>query len=106
MKNFFFIAHQGRSLNSACAGKAVYQLNYRWPNLKTIIPDRYCIDELVQIADGLYLGQLMYATNVLLPYDPAADPAVYEYGSFGFFLLMDEQWHRIRLQIGYDLTNA
>lgn len=106
LKNFFFIARQGRSLNPACRGKAVYQFNYRWPNLKTIIPDRYCIDELVQIADGLYLGQLMYATKILLPYDPAADPAVYEYGSFGFFLLMDEQWQRIRLQIGFDLTNA
>jgi hypothetical protein len=106
VKNFFFIAHQAPSISVACKGKTIYQLNYRWPALKTIIPDRYCIDELVQIAEGLYLGQLMYATKVLLPYDPGTDPAAYEYRNFGFFILMDEQWHQIRLKIGFDLTNA
>jgi hypothetical protein len=106
VKNFFFIARQGCSLSRACPDKPIYQLNYRWPKLRTIIPDCYCIDELVQIAEGLYIGQLMYATKVFLPYDPAADPALYEYRNFGFFLLMDEEWHQIRLQIGYDLSNA
>ncbi|MHC1725882.1 MAG: hypothetical protein AB9866_07735 [Syntrophobacteraceae bacterium] len=75
VKNFFFIARQAKSLNEKCSEKTVYQFNYRWPRLKTIIPDRYCIDEIVQIADGLYLGQLMYATQILKPYDPAADPS-------------------------------
>ena len=106
LKNFFFIAHQDRSISPACRGKGIYQLNYRWPNLKTVIPDRYCIDEIVQIAEGLYLGQLMYATKVLLPYDPGVDSAIYEYANFGFFILMDEEWHQIRLQIGYDLSNV
>lgn len=106
MKNFFFIARRAKSLNENCKGKTIYQFNYRWPKLKTIIPDRYCIDEIVQIARGLYLGQLMYATEVLKPYDPTADPSVYKYANFGYFLLMDEEWHQIRLKIGFDLTNV
>ena len=106
VKNFFFIGRQAPSINSSCQGKAIYQLNYRWPRLKTIVPDCFCIDELVQIAQGLYLGQLLYATNVLLPYDPARDPGEYKYGNFGFFLLMDDEWQQMRLKMGYDLSNA
>lgn len=105
VKNFFFIARQGLSVSRQSAGKTVYQFNYRWPRLKTIIPDRYCIDEVVQIAEGLFLGRLMYATNIVTPYDPGVDPAVYKYELFGYFLLMDRQWHQIRLAIGYDLDN-
>jgi len=106
VKNFFFISRQAASISDACKGKPIYQLNYRWPTLKTIVPDCFCIDELVQIAEGLYLGQLMYATKILLPYDPATDPAAYEYRNFGFFIIMDEEWHQIRLKIGFDLTNT
>jgi hypothetical protein len=106
VKNFFFIGRQASSISPSCLGKSIYQLNYRWPRLKTIIPDCFCIDELVQIAQGLYLGQLLYATNVILPYDPARDPGEYEYGNFGFFLLMDEEWHQMRLKMGYDLSNT
>ena len=106
LKNFFFIAHQAKSLNENCQGKDVYQFNYRWPKLKTIIPDCYCMDEIVKIASGLYLGQLMYATEILIPYDPTADPSLYKYANFGYFLLMDDEWHQIRLNIGFDLTNV
>ena len=106
VKNFFFIARKAQSISEESKGKPIYQLNYRWPKLRTIVPDRLCIDELVKIAEGLYLGQLMYATNVLLPYDPDEDPSAYQYGCFGFFLLMDEEWQQIRLRIGYDLTNT
>lgn len=106
VKNFFFISHQAESLNEDCKGKTIYQFNYRWPKLKTIIPDCYCIDEVVQIAEGLYLGQLMYATEVLKPYDPAVEPSLYKYANFGYFLLMDDEWHQIRLQIGFDLTDV
>jgi len=24
-----------------CAGKNIYQFNYRWPKLRTIVPDRF-----------------------------------------------------------------
>ncbi len=106
LKNFFFIAHKAQSVYSQSVGKEVFQFNYRWPKLETIIPDCYCIDEMVQIAQGLFLGRLMYATNVVEPYDPYKDPSVYEYGMFGYFLLMDRKWQQIRLSIGYDLHNV
>ena len=71
-----------------------------------MIPDCYCIDEIVQIAEGLFLGRLMYATNITTPYDPETRPEVYRYDLFGYFLLMDRQWQQIRLAIGYDLENV
>ncbi len=106
VKNFFFIAKQTPSVHPDLGGKTVFQFNYRWPKLRTIVPDCYCLDELVQIADGLYLGQLMYATALTLPYDPTTDPREYAYRSFGYFLLMDDNWHQLRLDIGFDLSNA
>ena len=48
----------------------------------------------------------MYATELLLPYDPNTDPANYKYRSFGYFLLMDDTWHRLRLDIAFDLPNT
>jgi hypothetical protein len=106
LKNFFFIAREGYSLNPNNRGKRIYQFNYRWPKLRTIVPDRYCIDEVVEIAEGLFLGQLMYATNWLTPYDPTLPASEYAYGQFGYFLLMTEAWHQIRLRIGFDLENV
>lgn len=106
VKNFFFVAHPGTSVNRACAGKRIYQFNYRWPKLRTIPPDCFCLDEMVKLADGLYLGQLMYATDWSKPYDPRQSPDVYRYGMFGYFLLMNEDWHQLRLQLGFDLDNV
>jgi hypothetical protein len=106
VKNFFFIAHAGTSVSQNCSGKNIYQFNYRWPKLRTIPPDRFCIDELVQIAEGLYLGQLMYATDWVKPYDPRQPPVAYRYGMFGYFLLMEEDWHQLRLRMGFDLDNV
>jgi hypothetical protein len=106
LKNFFFIAHTGTSVNKACPGKRIYQFNYRWPKLHTIPPDCFCLDEMVQLADGLYLGQLMYATDWRKPYDPRQRPEAYGYGLFGYFLLMDEAWHQLRLRLGFDLENV
>ena len=106
VKNFFFIARQADAIGFGEGEKQVFQLNYRWPNLKTMVPDCYCIDEVVQIADGLYLGRLMYATNLKEAYNPDSDPSVYWYELFGYFLLMDPEWQQIRLRIGFDLHNA
>jgi hypothetical protein len=106
LKNFFFIAREATSLNPNNLGKRIYQFNYRWPKLRTIPPDCFCIDEVVEIADGLFLGQLMYATDWLKTYDPARPPSDYKYGQFGYFLLMTEDWHQIRLRIGFDLENV
>ncbi len=102
VKCFFFVAHRGASVNPENLGKKVFLFNYRWPKLRTFPPDNYCVDELVGIADGLYLGQLNYATELLRKYDPKEDPSIYKYRLFGYFLLMDEEWHRRRLAIGLD----
>ena len=106
LKNFFFIAHQAKSIDEYNKGKTIFQFNYRWPKLETMPPDSYCIDELVQIADGLYLGQLLYSTEIFKPYDPTVDPGEYNYRSFGYFMLMTEDWHQIRLELGFDLGNV
>ena len=101
-KSYFFIAHKGFSVNEENKGKKDFLFNYRWPKLRTLPPDNYCIDELVQIAEGLYLGQLIYATELLKKFDPKEDPFSYKYRLFGYFLLMDEDWQRKRLAIGFD----
>ncbi len=106
LKSFFFIGRQGSSVNEDNRGKQVFQFNYRWPKLRTFPPDNYCIDEVVQIAEGLYLGQLTYATELFKKYDPTEGPSEYKYRVFGYFLLMDGDWHKRRLRIGFDLYNA
>lgn len=104
---FFFIGRPNKtSVLPENKGKQVYQFNYRWKALKNIPPDCFCIDEITQIAAGLYLGQLIYATDWLRPWDPATPISDYKYKLFGYFLLMDEEWHQRRLRIGFDLQNT
>ena len=105
-KTFFFLSKRAPSIQPENGGKQVFQFNYRWKALKNPIPDRYCIDEIVQIADGLYLGQLSYATDWSEPWNPATPTAKYKYGLFAYFMLMDEDWHARRLRIGWDLDNT
>jgi len=105
-KTFFFIARPAKSILIENKGREVLQLNYRWKALRSPPPDCFCVDEVVQIAHGLYIGQLIYATDVLRPWDPSTDPAAYKYRLFGYFLLMDEEWHARRLRIGFDLANT
>lgn len=102
MKSFFFIASNQKSVNPENKGKELLQFNYRWPEFHTILPDSLCIDELVRIADGLYLGQLLYSTEPAIPYDPERDPADYRYDNFGYFMLMDDDWHSIKEFIRFD----
>ncbi|BCO08885.1 hypothetical protein GF1_12610 [Desulfolithobacter dissulfuricans] len=95
-KGGLFIARKARSVYPADGDREVFQLNYRWQGLGNTPPSRYLVDEVVEIADGLYLGRLVYATEHLVaPYDPLADPAVYGYEHFGFFILMDEGWRQL-----------
>jgi len=103
---FFFVGKQAGSVLPGSGGKRVYQFNYRWKALRTPPPDNLCVDELVRIADGLYLGKLIYATELLRAWDPAAPPAAYAYRLFGYFLLMDDEWHALRLRLGFDLDNT
>lgn len=103
VKSFCFIATNSKSINPENKGKDVLQFNYRWPEFHTITPDNLCIDELVRIADGLYLGQLLYSTKPEIKYDPEKDPSVYEYETFGYFMLMDDEWHAIKEFIAFDV---
>jgi hypothetical protein len=103
---FFFIGKNTKSIIPENKDKLVFQFNYRWKKLRTPPPDNFCIDEIVQIAEGLYLGKLIYATKLLVPWGPGIDPSEYEYGLFGYFLLMDEEWHVRRLRIGFNLDNT
>ena len=103
---FFFIGRPNKvSMLPENKGKKIYQFNYRWKPLRNIPPDCFCIDEIAQIAKGLYLGQLIYATDWLKPWDPTTPIEEYKYRLFGFFLLMDEEWHQRRLRIGFDLQD-
>ncbi len=102
VKSFFFIASNGKSIMPDCNKKEVLHFNYRWPELHMMPPDNLCIDELVRIADGLYIGQLLYSTKPLIKYDPGADPAIYKYENFGYFLLMDDEWFAIKEFIAFD----
>lgn len=89
-----FIAGKAKSVDPKNPDKEVFQLNYRWKKLENLPPNKYLIDEIVLIADGLYLGQLLYATEHLLEdYDPERSPHEYKYENFGYFLLMDDEWN-------------
>jgi len=104
---FFFIGRPNKTaMLPENNGKKIYQFNYRWKPLKNIPPDCFCIDEIAQIAEGLYLGQLIYATDWLKPWNPKTPIEEYKYKLFGYFLLMDEEWHQRRLRIGFDLSNT
>lgn len=102
VKSFFFIAANRKSVSPEGADKEVLQLNYRWPDFHTMPPDHLCIDELVRIADGLYLGQMLYSTEPGKAYSPEIDPSVYQYENFGYFMLMDDEWHAIKEFILFD----
>lgn len=105
-KTFFFLGKAAPSIAAENHHKRVFQLNYRWKKLRNPPPDCLCIDEIVQIASGLYLGQVFYANDVTSPWDPARDPATYRYGLYEYFVLMDQEWQAERLRIGFDLDNA
>jgi hypothetical protein len=105
-KTFFFVGKPAASIAADNHGKRVFQLNYRWKKLRNPPPDCLCIDEIAQIASGLYLGQVFYAGEITLPWDPAIDPARYRYGLYEYFVLMDQEWQAERLRIGFDLDNA
>lgn len=83
-------------------GKKVFQFHYRYPLIGGPAPIGFCLDELVEIAGGLFLGQLIYATALQLPFHSAVDPADYRYRLFGYFLLLDDDWERHRQAIGLD----
>jgi hypothetical protein len=84
-------------------GKRVFQFNYRYPMIGGAVPIGLCLDELVEIAEGLFLGQLIYATEPFKAFHSSMDPAEYQYQLFGYFLLLDNTWERHRQAIGFDV---
>jgi hypothetical protein len=86
--------------------KRVFQFHYRYPMIGGPAPIGTCLDELVEIAEGLFLGQLIYSTDLLQPFHSSVDPADYKYQLFGYFLLLDNTWQRHRLAIGFDVNTA
>ncbi|MGV1099797.1 hypothetical protein ACUUL3_10375 [Thiovibrio sp. JS02] len=83
-------------------GKKVFQFHYRFPLIGGPAPIGTCLDELVEIAEGLFLGQLIYSTALFTPFRSSVDPAEYRYQLFGYFLLLDDEWERHRQAIGLD----
>lgn len=82
--------------------KKVFQFHYRYPLIGGPAPIGYCLDELVEIADGLFLGQLIYSTSLHLPFNSGVEAACYDYQLFGYFLLLDDDWERHRQAIALD----
>ncbi|MFT5701287.1 MAG: hypothetical protein ACI8ZB_004178 [Desulforhopalus sp.] len=83
--------------------KKVFQFHYRYPMIGGPIPIGFCLDELVEIASGLFLGQLIYSTALDTPFHSSVHSSNYKYQLFGYFLLLDDQWQKHRLSIGLDI---
>ena len=83
--------------------KRVFQFHYRYPMIGGAAPIGTCLDELVEIAEGLYLGQLIYATKLLTPFHSSVNPDEYKYQIFGYFLLLDNDWEYHRQAINFDV---
>ena len=83
--------------------KRVFQFHYRYPMIGGAAPIGTCLDELVEIAEGLYLGQLIYATKLLTPFHSSVNPDEYKYQIFGYFLLLDNDWEYHRQAIKLDV---
>ena len=88
--------------NGDKGNKRVFQFQYRFPLIGGPVPIGFCLDELVEIADGLLLGQLIYSTALDVPFNSSVDTSEYKYQLFGYFLLLDDDWERHRQAIKLD----
>ncbi len=88
--------------NGDKGNKRVFQFQYRFPLIGGPVPIGFCLDELVEIADGLFLGQLIYSTALEVPFNSSVDTSEYKYQLFGYFLLLDDDWERHRQAIKLD----
>lgn len=105
---FLGVAGQTSILSMNNAGqkkKTVFQIHYRYPMTGGPAPIGMCLDEIVEIAQGLFLGQLIYATKPLEPFHSSIDPAEYAYRLFGYFLLLDNDWEYHRRAIKLDVLD-
>lgn len=107
-QGYIFLGVSGRESilpmnNGGEKKKKVFQFHYRYPMIGGPTPIGFCLDELVEIADCLFLGQLIYATALDVPYHSSVDPAEYKYQLFGYFLLLDDAWQHHRKAIKLDV---
>jgi hypothetical protein len=91
--------------NGPSEEKKVFQFHYRYPMIGGPVPIGACLDEIVEIAQGLFLGQLIYSTKIREPYHSSVDPVEYAYQLFGYFLLLDNDWEYHRQAIGLDVLH-
>ena len=110
-QGYIFLGTSGRKSilpmnHTAGRDKTVFQFHYRYPMVGGPVPIGLCLDELVEIADGLFLGQLIYATALNVPYHSSVDPAAYQYQLFGYFLLLDDAWEYHRRAIRLDMWES
>jgi len=107
-QGYIFLGRDGQEsilpMNSgAKRKKQVFQFHYRYPMIGGPVPIGFCLDEIVEIASGLFLGQLIYSTSLDMPFHSSVDPGRYNYQLFGYFLLLDDEWQNHRLSIGLDV---
>ena len=89
----FFVSRKARSVFPG-TDREVLRLNYRFKEMENRPPLRWLVDELVEIAQGLYLGQLLFATRRLqYDFEPDLDEKNYGYAHFGYFVLFDDTWN-------------
>lgn len=106
-QGYIFLGTSGRNSilsmnNGSETKKKVFQFHYRYPMVGGPAPIGLCLDELVEIADGLFLGQLIYSTALDVAYHSSVDPEQYKYQLFGYFLLLDDAWEYHRKAIKLD----
>lgn len=107
-QGYCFLGRDGEDsilpMNSgALQKKKVFQFCYRYPMIGGPVPIGFCLDEIVEIASGLFLGQLIYSTALDVPFHSSVHPSRYKYQLFGYFLLLDDEWQNHRLEIGLDV---
>jgi hypothetical protein len=108
-QGYMFLGTCGREsilpMNSgAGAKKQVFQFHYRYPMIGGPVPIGFCLDEIVEIAEGLILGQLIYSTDFSVPFHSSTPTDEFKYQLFGYFLLLDNTWEKHRRAIGFDVN--
>ena len=87
------IAHWGPSVRPETV-RDVLSLSYRWQALGNKPPLSWLVDEVVQSAQGLYLGRILMATRKLAePFNSSRPSADYAYQPAGWFVIFSEDWN-------------
>ncbi len=82
-QGYIFLGHADQESilpmsSSETKKKRVFKFHYRSPMIGGAVPIGFCLDEIVEIAQGLFLGQLIYSTALTELYRSSVDPTKYE----------------------------